>query len=231
MRLRFCRRFADLFYRKCRPSDAVRAKRFAAMNTSMAIGAAFSYSWSFSCLVDILKSGGNSCNNRMPQPTSGCRLKMNSLKYLTPSRSTLLRDGRGATLIESAIAFPFLILFLLVALDLVRVSYNALSLQYIVASVMREVEVGSLTEGAVAVEISKMAQAAGMEFAANGSVSLCLVENYPGSCSGVAVGNPGDLMVLAINLELDSYALSALGLLTRRTISISTQAVGKIEPD
>ena len=140
-------------------------------------------------------------------------------------------NERGATFVEAALALPFLILFSLVAFDLLRISFQALSVQYLAVGIMRQIEVGTITPNDIVNRLTASAKSAGVDLAKNGTVELCPVENYPGKCTGTQARTAGALMVLNVELQFDSYLLSALTLLSKNKIRYSAQVLGKIEPD
>ena len=129
------------------------------------------------------------------------------------------------------LVWPFLLIFLVITFDFLRLSYTALSQQYISANVMREIEIRRVSASSVRTEIQDRAKWAMAQIPPADSISLCLVENYPQSCTGIAAPNPGDLMVLAVHQPIESYALWLLELLTDRTLTLKTKALGRIEPE
>ena len=53
-----------------------------------------------------------------------------------------LEEQRGATMVEFVVVFPVFVLLLLISLDLLRISYNYITVQYVADRVLRQVIVG-----------------------------------------------------------------------------------------
>ena len=120
---------------------------------------------------------------------------------------------------------------LMVTCDLLRVSYQTLSLQYVVMETMRDLEIGQVTQEDISNEVTVRISGLGVSNPSQAKVSLCLIENYPSACSGLGSLQTGDMFVFSVEHGVDSFVMRGLNLLSVRPFVISAQAIGRLEHD
>lgn len=104
---------------------------------------------------------------------------------------------RGAAMIESALALPLFFFLLIVGFDLLRMSYRAVSLQYLAERTSRYAVVRAVTGADIQNEFDALASSFGLDVS-TASISYCPVTTSP--CSGMQPGKPGELMVFRVTL-------------------------------
>lgn len=144
-----------------------------------------------------------------------------------------VRDERGATLVEHAIALPIFLFFLIISIEFLRVSYYALSLQYTASAVMRDISLNPPTgQGDLHTRATQRLRgfAIKLDIPGSAAVTLCPVGQYnTGSCP-IGSYNPGtqfDLMALSIRMRIrDSLLLHFVD----PVYTIEGLVVGRNEP-
>ncbi len=132
-------------------------------------------------------------------------------------------------MIESAIALPMLLILLIATFDLLRISYNLLTVQFVTSRVMRSAVLGDLSANQVQAQLTTEARAFGIEIKAE-NVSLCPIDIHP--CSGVQVGEAQELMVLNVRVPTSGFILGPKSLGIGRSIfNLSATNVGRMEPE
>ncbi len=136
-----------------------------------------------------------------------------------PHSANSLSCEIGATLVESAIALSFLLLFLLVSLDLLWAGFRAVSLQYVAEQGLRMAVIDGQDPATVRTSILDLSRSLGVELDPNNTgssnyMSLCPVGTAPitsAPCPGqVDLGNPGDRLVLRIEVPLSTLLVSGI---------------------
>lgn len=126
--------------------------------------------------------------------------------------SLLRKDVRGATTLEYAIAFPLYLVFLLCTLELLRISYNSLSLQYICTEVARELSINAPTNSAEvknAVETRLSAFGIDLNYSTD-SVTFCPVRIYGASAcpnGSFVAGKRLSPMAFSVKKEIQEFIL------------------------
>ena len=139
-------------------------------------------------------------------------------------------NERGATLVEHAIALPLFLLFLIISCDLMRVSYNALTLQFVVERTMREASLGTMTANNILQEVTTRANKLGVPLS-NSDISLCPANVASSSCSGVTTGSSNELMALRALVPTRGFLLGEKGFqLLSTNFSLRAMALGRYEP-
>ena len=140
-----------------------------------------------------------------------------------------LAGEKGATLLESALVLPLLIVILVVSVDILRLGYNVLTVRYVTTTVMRQAVIGNMNALQIQNEIIRLAGNFATPLEAQ-DVSMCRLEDYP--CTGMNVGNRNDLMVLEVRATPGSFMLGVLNKLrlSRRVFAVDFRVIGKIEP-
>ena len=127
----------------------------------------------------------------------------------------VLKENKGATMVESAIALPIFLVVLVCTFDLFRVCYNELTIQHVITRVMRQATVVSFQEmdageqvDYITQNISDRLNKLGVAFDLSGgdAIKLCPVKAYP-CASGVSLGAPYELMVLTVQKRIQCVFL------------------------
>lgn len=130
-----------------------------------------------------------------------------------------LGSETGATLVESAIALPFLLVFLFVSLDLLWANFRAVSLQHVAERGLRMAVIDGQNPAAVQAFILDLARGLGVELdpdrdGTSPFISLCPVGAAPLTalpCPGqVLLGVPGDLLALRIQIPLNNLLITGV---------------------
>lgn len=134
---------------------------------------------------------------------------------------------KGATSVEFALIISFLLFFIFIGIDLLYLSYKALSLQYAASSVLRETVVGKPESSPAGydhahemkVKIKEKAEAFGLKLE-NRQIRICPLSD-PG-CTSNNTSVAEDLILISIDYETTMLFMS--------DYTINAVAVGKNEP-
>lgn len=141
---------------------------------------------------------------------------------------SLRRNVRGATMVEAAIVLPLFLIVLILGIDLLRVSFNVLSLRFVAARVMRDVSIGTLNQWNLKNSTINLAQKFGTTIERN-QISVCELSDYPCTSGDVDLGDPGDLLILEIRPSVQGFILSHVTLVST-ALDIKVTVIGKREP-
>lgn len=131
-------------------------------------------------------------------------------------------------MIESAIALPLLLCLLVASFDLLRISYNLLTVQFVSSRVMRAAVIGNLTAVEVQEGVAEEAKKFGVKVRPE-NISLCPIDVNP--CAGVQIGDSQELMVLNVRVPTSGFILGPASLgLGRSVFNLSATNVGRMEP-
>ena len=143
--------------------------------------------------------------------------------------SDLKYDQRGATLFEFSIVLPLCLAFLIVSFDLLRVSFNALTVQFVATRVIRQASTGALSSANIENQIINLAGGGGVRLTRS-DFSLCSIDSYP--CSSVTLGNPNETIVLSINIPVRGLMFGPRPWqLSASQFNLSTSVLGRMEPN
>lgn len=126
------------------------------------------------------------------------------------SRSFASSDG--VVFLETAMVLPLFFTFLLVGMDLLRVSYNALTAQFVIERAMRQIVVHQVTKPQVQTLVTAIAGDFGLTIDTN-KIQLCPISNGTSSpnCNDVVPGASGALMALTVDIEPHGILLGRMG--------------------
>ncbi len=146
-------------------------------------------------------------------------------------RSGVTYDGaeKGATLLEATVVLPLFLLLLITSFDLLRLSYDVLTLRYVTSTIMRRVVIGDMTSSQIEQELLRGAKVFGTELKSQ-DISLCQLSAYP--CSpGISAPFPGELMILEVRAAPRGLVMLGAGKLglKREVFSVAFRVIGKIE--
>ena len=141
-----------------------------------------------------------------------------------------LRNEAGATLLESAMVVPFFLLGLLCTFDFLFISYQQLSLQYVLSQTMRDMTIFSFDTSTLRARIQAKLQPLGVTIAAADSVTLCPVEGLgTSSCAPntVTSGAERELMILQVEKRMTNLLLTQT---VYPNFRITAEVLGRNEP-
>jgi hypothetical protein len=142
-------------------------------------------------------------------------------------------DERGATIVESAIAFPFFLLILLSTIDLLRVIQFDISLHYTLANAARWGIIGERLddpaapgfplsrEESIEQRLQATAQSYGISLSAD-EIRLC--PSTDPHCLTDFAGNPNDFFLISVSRPISLFAFGG------KTIAINATVISKNEP-
>lgn len=137
-------------------------------------------------------------------------------------------DEAGATLVEATLVMPLLLLCLITSFELLRVAYNAISIQFVAERVMRQYIVSPMSPSALTTLVVSTGSSLGLKIDP-ANVTLC--RSTTATCSTVETTNRGDVVALNIQLPTvaQSWAPSRLAV-SARNFQLTATVVGKNEP-
>ena len=142
----------------------------------------------------------------------------------------LSQNERGAVLIESTIALPIFFAILVVGFDLLRISYNAVTVQYVASSVMRQASLGKMDASKLQDYVLGAARERGVPLMPE-DVALCSANLDPDDCIGITAGDSIQLMILRINVPIRGYVFrSKLGGTKATRYFLQASSLGRMEP-
>ena len=146
---------------------------------------------------------------------------------------------KGATLLEHTIAMPLFIVFLLLAIDLLRIAYYQLSLQYALnrgarRCLMSATTCDTQTKAYNAIN-SELISAGVSVDSGNDFLTVCSQKQYTatGGCAqnSYTLGNPRDVIVFKLEKVVPLISLKVIpGSSTIPYIKLTTTAIGQNEP-
>lgn len=157
-----------------------------------------------------------------------------------PTELSTLQAQLGATILEFAIAGPFFLLLLLVSIDFLRLSYHALTVQFVATKVLRQAVVGpqgrptaySSQEEWIQKETIRIARSLGIVLSAD-QVAICPMQIVlaGASCDPLNdnAGGPGDMIAVQINAPTRGYSWSPAMRIGGRIYNISGLVVARNE--
>ena len=138
------------------------------------------------------------------------------------------RNERGATLVEHAIVLPIFMVLLIVVLDFLRISYNALTVQFVVANVIRQVSIGEMGNDSIQSAITRSAKKFGVPISTE-QIALCPVSQYP--CSAVVKPEANELVILQVQVPTNGLVFgNGLGQLSGGSFRLEGTALIRMEP-
>ena len=147
----------------------------------------------------------------------------------------------GKSLLEFVIVGPFFFLFVLLALDMLRISYQLLTVQFVGSRVFREAIVGPpavLPSGTthlnfVEDSVVVAARDLGIDITPD-QISVCPVNVYVTAasppCGADNLGHPGDLIVMDIQVPTNGFVATLVGILGRNTFILRSIVIVQNEP-
>ena len=141
---------------------------------------------------------------------------------------THFSDERGAVFVEHTIALPLFFAILIVGFDLLRISYNAVTVQFVASRVMREASLGLTSASKIQSTAINLANKLGVPIK-NSDVALCPAAQS--RCTGINPGASLELMVLQIDVPINGLLFgSRLGTTRKSVFLLQAAAIGKMEP-
>jgi hypothetical protein len=143
-------------------------------------------------------------------------------------------NDRGATFVEHAIALPFFVGLILVSVELLRLAYCQLSMQFVLTSVMREASINQSVD--ISAEIHERLAALGVALDdSNDTITVCPRSLFPDSapCTSGAIipGEPLEPVVYRIEKRGSSFMPFDIGwLIHREQITLTSLVLGRNEP-
>lgn len=158
---------------------------------------------------------------------SGCRPRFASSSRAL--KSSGMDNERGATMVEAVIVIPIFLVLLIVSADLLRLSFNIVSMRFATSRVMRTVSLGTLTAGEIRTAMITTASDYKINLA-NENISMCRLADYPCAAGQIADVNAGDLFVLEVRIPMQGLIFGAIGI-ENRVFNQRASAIGKMEPE
>ena len=136
------------------------------------------------------------------------------------------RCERGVALIEAAVVIPLMLVVLIVTFELLRVSYIAVSLQFVAERVMRQYVISPMAPSVLQTTVVNSARSLGVNVTV-ADIKLCRLPN--GACATVEATAKGDFVGLTI--DAPTNALSWLGRVGvgRRLFQLRTTVLARNE--
>ena len=167
----------------------------------------------------------------------GKRLIVRGDMKLLKRRTITERDNdRGSVMVEAAIALPLFLVCVIVGLDLLRIAYTALSVQFIATVAMRQATLGESTNNQIATHVDRLGGIFFVPIDPNQDVRMCHLRDYPANChtlgSGFSQGTPGELAVLRVQSRTSTLLIGrAVKFLTQRPLALARVVVMRMEPE
>lgn len=142
-------------------------------------------------------------------------------------------NERGATLIESAIALPLFLIALIASLELLRISYVALSVQFSLTKALRELSIEDKAYAPSSIRNKVASRLSGFSISLDDTdvLTMCPVDSYKTSNCPVGTVKRGDaqeLMVLSLSKKIKESLLPGFLL---DWYTLHSQVIGKNEPE
>lgn len=143
-------------------------------------------------------------------------------------RKAFVADERGATLIEAALIVPLMVLILICCFEALRMSYFAVSIQFVVERALRNYVVAPMAPAALRDEVIAQSRLIGLSIAPS-QITLCRLENA--GCGTIEATERGQFVVLNVRLTplFSTWAPGQMGVLMRN-IALDATVVGRNEP-
>lgn len=133
----------------------------------------------------------------------------------------------GVSMVEGALILPLFIGLALVGVDLLRLAYHWVSLQYLAERAMRRAVIAGTTATDVQSFIVEHARAVSLTVQP-ANIALCPISAAP--CPGIAnVGQSNDMLQLVISVPADGFILGQRALVGRLRLTISATTRGERE--
>ncbi len=145
---------------------------------------------------------------------------------------------RGSTLLEYAIAMPLFIMLLVISMDILRVLYFQLSLQYGVSSGVRQCFMSPVdkcpNQTAAKDLINNQLSFTGVRLEDTDTVLSCSRTNYEkNQCSTYDAGSARDMMVYRVSKNVTLYTLAGLPSKMKMigsSLTLNVTVIGQNEP-
>lgn len=134
---------------------------------------------------------------------------------------------------EFSLVLPFLLVFSVVTIELLRVAYQQLSLQYVLAREKREVLLGAYPDSeTIRAKFDEHLRRFGLQLGPEDKLTVCPMRDYQRTClEGMVVTPPADtLMVMGVGREVELFILPKSDRLGRGNIKLGARSLGKSEP-
>ncbi len=156
-------------------------------------------------------------------------LAQKSAQTELPKRSvTLSCAERGATMVEAVIVIPIFLVLLIVSADLLRLSFNILSIRFATSRVMRDVSIGGKTDAEIRQQMIDTASGYKINLV-DENISMCRLSDYPCNPGQIMPVDPGDLFVFEVRIPMQGLIFGAIGI-DNRVFNQRASAIGKMEP-
>lgn len=145
----------------------------------------------------------------------------------------ILKNNRGATLLENTIALPLLLMCLIVTLELLRISYVKLSMHYVLRETARHAMIYPTTEVNFKSKIKDRLDVFGISFdtAASDSLTVCPTGS---SCTAgsVNMGKREDFMKFHLSKQTNLLFVppSVPSVFGKTVFSLTAEVIGRNEP-
>lgn len=142
-------------------------------------------------------------------------------------------EERGATLVEFTLVFPMLLLFSIIGVDLLRVAYQQLSLQYVLAREKRAILLGSYSDArTIRAKFDEHLRTFGLSLGPNDSLTVCPMASYRKECPEGTVVTPAadTLIALSVKRRVELFVMPQTDQLGNGTITLGAVTLGMSEP-
>ncbi len=146
------------------------------------------------------------------------------------------RSEKGATMVEYSIILPLFFVLVLTTFDLLRLGFNALSIEYVGARVMRLAALGppsplppsyTTFEKYLEDEMITLGAPLGLRLK-HEDISFCPIGMAP--CGSDNAGKPRDLVVTRLRVPVNGYVIGEAMRLAKTTYFLGTTLITKNEP-
>ena len=135
---------------------------------------------------------------------------------------------RGATMVEAVVVLPVFLLLLIVGADMLRLSFNLLSMRFATSRVMRDVSLGDKSADDVKTAMLTAAHSFGVGLEES-QIAMCRLTDYPCTAGTISAVGPGELFVLEVQIPLEGFIFGSFGL-GKRVFNQRASVIGKMEP-
>jgi hypothetical protein len=145
-------------------------------------------------------------------------------------KNHLHKNEHGASVLEAAIAIPLYFAIALTSFDLLRLTYNVLSLQFVSRTIMRQAMVGQIQANEFRSSLVDQAKRFGVRVNPE-QIKICPLSRFA-TCSTptISSGQEQTLHALQVSVPIEGILIGSFGKITKKNYSLQTLVLSNREP-